>query len=78
MNPPLLNAYMSMLPRLQAEEDMRAVNVVAAGTGSLRDSDRRTYLADLRRAATSGLRRSEKPTRKDLAAIGIKVEEVKV
>lgn len=35
-----------MLPRLQAEESIRAANRVALGSGTLKDADRRALVAD--------------------------------
>ena len=41
MPTPLLNAYIEMLPRLQAEESIAAVTVAALGSGSVKQSEAR-------------------------------------
>lgn len=60
-----------MLPRLEAEEDLRLVSAVAAGTGSFKNAaDHRRYLGLLARATRpSGPARSTS----ELQALGVKV-----
>ena len=41
MPTPLLNAYIEMLPRLQAEENISAVTVAALGSGSVKQAEAR-------------------------------------
>jgi hypothetical protein len=49
MRPAVRDAMTRMLPRLQAEEDLRMVSAVAAGVGSMKDADRMAYLRRLTR-----------------------------
>jgi hypothetical protein len=75
MHPALLRAYAAMLPRLEAEEDIRLVNALAAGSGSLRKHDLQSYLRGLERDA-----RPRQPRRvaseAELAGMGIEVVRV--
>jgi hypothetical protein len=67
MRPAVRDAMTVMLPRLQAEEDLRMVSAVAAGVGSMKDADRRSYLRRLARTmdapkeAMASLRNSADP-----------------
>ena len=63
-----------MLPRLQAEEDLRIVAAVAAGTGSMREQDRRSYMRQLSRQA--GAVQAGPLTVGHLRAMGVRVREV--
>lgn len=69
--------YAQMLPRLQAEEQLRDYETTAAGAGQMKDADRKQFARDLRHQA-SGPRRAKKASTADLAAIGITVEEEEV
>jgi hypothetical protein len=72
---PLLEWYMVMLPRLQAEEQLQMIGVVAAGTGSFKPADHKRYVRELERTAEGGRRqRAARATAASLAAIGIQVE----
>lgn len=77
MKPALLTAFARMLPRLQAEEDLRLVGVVAAGTGSMKRHNLTGFLRDLTRQARSArTERAQPVSSAELAAIGIRVVEV--
>lgn len=69
--------YSEMLPRLSAEERMDQVSATAAGSGTMKDNDRREFMDSLKRAAhRPGL--VKKATKADLASLGIRVEETDV
>jgi hypothetical protein len=53
MTPAVRDAMTRMLPRLQAEEDLRTVSAVAAAFGSMKDAERKRYLRRLERAMGS-------------------------
>lgn len=83
MQAPLFWAYVRMMDRIVSERSLSDVYETAAGTGSLKESDQRAYMNDLRRHA-EGLenerrlrrRRSHKASLKDIAALKIKVKLV--
>lgn len=50
MRPAVRDAMTRMLPRLQAEEDLRIVSAVAAAFGSMQAAERKRYLRRLQRA----------------------------
>lgn len=50
----ILNAYMSRMPALMAGENLRAVNTMAAATGSMEPSARKQYLRNLELVANDG------------------------
>lgn len=63
-----------MLVRLEAEEALHTVQVVAMGTGSYKDADQRSIGARWRKQAASTRRPAVvKPTPRDLRAAGIGV-----
>jgi hypothetical protein len=65
------------LPRLAAEEELRAVRVSAAGAGNLEQGELRDYLDSLERI--SARRTPMQRSRKDrLARLGISVVEERV
>lgn len=64
-----------MMRRLQAEEQLMAVNAAALGSGSVKEADARRALDGLERAANGGKRRVAKATPHILAAMGIAVIE---
>lgn len=70
----MLDAYTTMLPRLQAEDDLRLVNAVAAGTGSMSRADLGSFLRERQRAARA--RREAPQTTADLEKLGVRVERV--
>jgi hypothetical protein len=71
----LVRASLTMMPRLQAEEALLAVQVTALGTGSLKPGDARAVRDRLARAA--GRRaRAHRATPEGLAAMGIGFREV--
>jgi len=49
----LLSAYLQMLPVIAARDDLRAASVALYGSGSMKRSDARQYMRDLRRSASS-------------------------
>lgn len=59
-----------MLPKLEAEDELRMVRVAAAANGSMRKTDRDDYLRRLRRQV-GGPRRVQ--TLDDLARAGVPV-----
>lgn len=77
MPAPLLDSYWTMLPRLQAEEELRAIAAVAVAAGSLTQEAARDHIRALEERAAMGRERARKPSVAELAAIGIEVEEVK-
>lgn len=79
MRPAVLNAYATMLPRLEAEKQLATERLVRAATGGMKQSHRLPLLAGLAKVARGGRRkRARKATAADLAAMGIPVEEVPV
>lgn len=61
-----------MLPRLEAEQDLRFFQAVSAGTGSMRAANARSWLADLRRRM--GRRGATRPkTAAEWKAMGMRV-----
>lgn len=73
--PAKFKAYVTMLPRLSAEEQMVAANMTVAATGrSLKDPDYQRFMRSLE-AQQQGLTRERavKPTRQQLSEIGIRV-----
>lgn len=65
-----------MLPRLQAQEQLTAIEAAALGSGMVKKDDRRRALAQLERRASGGRRRATKATPAMLRAIGVQVIEV--
>lgn len=51
MPAPMVRGYASMVPRLQAEEMLRAIRSVALGSGGVKDGDRQ--VRELQRQASS-------------------------
>lgn len=65
--------YVTMLPRLEAEEEQRLYRAtVAAGGLVMEERGRMMYLKSLERQAT-GEKRMKKPTAASLQAMGIRV-----
>ena len=77
----LIDCCLRLLPSLQAEEDLRAVNVAALGSGSLKPSDSRRAMEALKRQARSQSQERRPSTRAEilstLAAVGLPVTKVK-
>lgn len=48
----LLNAHAEMLTRISAEEELRASNATAYGSGSMKREDAASYIRTLRREAS--------------------------
>lgn len=67
----LLNSYAEMLPRLKAERDIRMMNVIGAGTGSLKKAAHQRFVRRLEREA----RGSESHAHRDPWGLGIPVIE---
>lgn len=65
-----------MLPRLQAQEQIMAVNAGRLGSGWVDKNEARRELARLERIAQGGTRPAVKATPQMLAAAGIAVVEV--
>lgn len=78
MKPALLDAFAAMLPRLQAEEELRAINAATVANGLVRPADSRLYLSALEARARVEREPARKATAADLASIGIQVEEVRM
>lgn len=82
MPAPLFRAYVTMLPRLRAEESRTLVSNLIAGEGRVLEAQPyRQYMRSLEAAVDgSGRERGFKPSVRDLAEIGIRVvkEEVPV
>ena len=74
MKPALLNAYLLMLPRLQAEEALLQRAVIASGTGSFKAADDKRFVKDLQKQAhvVTGKRIR---TLDDLRATGIPIQD---
>lgn len=73
---PLRDAYADMMPRLRAEEDLRAISVAVASAGrELAPADRSKYLSDLENEAAIEPVRAKKATPADLRSMGISVKE---
>lgn len=68
----VLRACYQMIPRLTAEDSLRAYDRIAAGTGHLRPSDRQTMLRTWKRAATRP-QRAAPVTPEALVGLGIGV-----
>lgn len=76
---PLLQAHLTMLPRLEAEESIVAAERMAVGSGSMKPAPRRDVVAGWRRAAkVDAARRATDPEghRALAAAAGIGVRVV--
>jgi hypothetical protein len=72
---PILSVYARMLPRLEAEEEMRAYRAVLAAGGLMMDERAQMqYVNSLERGA-SGVRRAARPTVAGLESMGISVVE---
>lgn len=69
---------LEMIPRLQAEDRLHGMSVVAAGSGVLKREDQRSLVADWRRAARAPHSTASRLTREErasmAAAVGIHVE----
>lgn len=76
MKPALLDAFAAMLPRLQAEEELRAINAATVAHGLVRADERHRYLSALEGRARVEREPARKASVAALAAIGIQVEEV--
>jgi len=76
MRPALLDAFVQMLPRLQAEEALRAIDAASVANGLVRPDERRRYLSALEGQARVEREPARKASAADLAAMGIAVEEV--
>lgn len=74
MHPALVAAYWKMLPRLRAEEELRLVNAIAAGSNHLKPHALRDYLRGLE--ASLGLSDRRPITEARAQAIGIRVHRV--
>lgn len=68
----VLRAYVAMLPRLEAEEQLGLVGAFAVASGSAKRSEADNYLRDLRRAA-KGEEKPKARTVEDLRSMGIPV-----
>ena len=66
----LLVAYARMQPRLQAQEDMRLMNVMAAAAGTMTDQHRKKLI---RRLTNEAGFREERPRTGDPWGLGIPV-----
>lgn len=69
----LVRACITMLPKLQAEEQLAAISAASIGGGHVKPADSRRAIRDLERAANGGRRRAMKATPEVLAAMGIAV-----
>lgn len=67
----LVRACVAMLPRLKAEESMRASQEIAVGTGSLDRHESRRVTGAWVATATAADTRKQRPTSAALAAMGI-------
>jgi len=65
-----------MLPRLQAEEQIAAVQAASLGSGFVKKDVARKAMSALERAASGGRRKLARPTPQTLQAMGIAVEIV--
>jgi hypothetical protein len=74
---PLLECYAEMKPRLEANENIRAANIVALGMGNLEKLEQARLLGSWERAA-AGRRKARTARPGDLAAMGIAYEVVDV
>lgn len=75
MRPPLLNAYATVLPRLEARAQLAEVTIGSAAAGAMDEADAKQLLRDLREAALIKVK-ARKATPGDLAAVGITIVEV--
>ena len=66
-----MRAYLKMLPRLQAEEQIAAVRTAALGAGTYPAGDQERLLRELDRRAGGDRPRVKKARPADLAAMGI-------
>jgi hypothetical protein len=75
----VLNAYVTMLPRLEAEQQLATERLMRSALGHMKHDDRKTLIEGLQRVARGGKRRqrARKASAADLAAMGIQVEEVR-
>jgi hypothetical protein len=72
--PAKFKAYVAMIPRLQAEEQLAALNVhYAAGGRSLKDNDHAKLLDRLERRAAGVMQRKAPFSPGALEAMGVKV-----
>lgn len=70
MPEPVLNAYVKMLPRIEAEEELRMVR--AMGAAWMEAPKQREYLRELQRRALGG-KRQRGGSLASLEAMGVKV-----
>lgn len=66
-----------MMPQLSAEETLDQATAVALGSGTLKKADARRVHAALEKQASGRRAVVRRPGPAELAAMGIKVEEVK-
>lgn len=71
----LVRAYVAMLPRLEAQEQLAAISAAALGSGHVKTNDARRAIAKLERQAQGGRRKAVKATPQVLAGMGIAVVE---
>lgn len=77
MKLPLFEAYARMVPRLSAQNSLRAATETALGSGAMK----KEHAAEIQRGwarAAEPRRRARKATDKDLASLPIKVTRVPV
>ena len=72
LRPGVLSAYVQMLPRLDAQQQLRDEQVTLSGSGQMKKDDRTRFVKRLQRMAQTK-RRARKANEGDLAALGIKV-----
>lgn len=77
MTPPVLRAYATMLPRVEADKRRKLIDDLAVGTAVAKQQDRTRHMSELERAANGGKRpKARKATWADLQRMGIKVEKM--
>ena len=74
----MIRAYIKELPRLEAEEALHQVAIMAVGTGNMKKEDRRRTLARWQRDASPAPGQRPKLSREQraymLSQMGIKIE----
>lgn len=74
----LLTIYQKEMVRIEASELLKLITVQVVGSGNLKKTDSTRIINELQRAAQGGaVRRRARPTARQLATMGIKVEIVK-
>lgn len=73
MRPAVLDAYIKMMPRLDAEEKLDTISATAAGSGNMKKPDQKAYIGKLRGLAKGGREKAQKATVADLEAMGLEV-----